>query len=75
MIDDKKFFEEQVEWISYRIRVLNTIEAKLKEMRTLAEYARDQQPDREDIALIQDKINKLHREIEALDQEHHKIVH
>lgn len=73
--DEKKFLNEQLAWVKYRIQLLTKIEAKLQEMKVLAEYAKNHQEDSEELNDIQLKVNKLQREIELLEREQLNILH
>lgn len=74
--DDKlaKKLEEELEWVKYRIRMLDIIETKLLEMRAAAKFAADNSLDEAVIDVIQTRINDLEMQINALDSESSKAL-
>jgi outer membrane murein-binding lipoprotein Lpp len=58
---------EQLIWVKNRIEKLDRIETKLQEMKCLAELARDHDLSREEIVVIQKKINQLNQEINTIN--------
>jgi len=56
---DEDYLQQKLEWIKYRFDKLDQIEAKLLEMRQLAEYGRDSTLSSQEIKALNEKINKL----------------
>ncbi|WP_096201154.1 hypothetical protein [Bacillus sp. FJAT-45350] len=73
--EERRFLEEQLEWVKERDRLLCAIEYKLREMKLLAEYAKEVQHDREKVAEIQLEINRLLREINELQKQCEQFLH
>lgn len=68
MTKEKAFLQEELERVKFRIKILNMIEDKLKEMKSLAEQVTGSELGQEESAVIQSRVNKLVREIDALDK-------
>ena len=56
-------------WVQRRLAALEKMEVKLREMRTLAEYAAGRSLAPSEVAQVQEWMNVLHCEVLALDQE------
>ncbi|RKD32337.1 hypothetical protein [Thermohalobacter berrensis] len=65
---DKEYFEQKLEWVKYRIKMLNKIEEKLREMKGLAKYVKDNDLDEEEIQEINTKIDSLREEVVEMDE-------
>jgi flagellin-like hook-associated protein FlgL len=63
------YLRQQLEWIKYRAKALEEIEAKLQEMRSLATYARDNHMSPEMAQEFNARLHVLQREIIALDEQ------
>lgn len=59
---DENYLRQKLEWVKCRLDSLDQMEAKLAEMRQLAEYARDN-------TLSKKKINELNRKLNELQHE------
>ena len=69
IMDDKEELIKELQWVKYRIRMLELIEEKLLLMRNLVEIARDNELNENEVRKINEKIEKLIRDINALDEE------
>ncbi len=56
-------------WVQRRLAALEKMEVKLREMRTLAEYAAGRSLAPIEVVQVQEWMNVLHCEVLALDQE------
>jgi len=63
------YLRQQLEWVKYRVKALEEIEAKLREMRSLATYARDNYIDRDMSREFNARLQVLQQEIIALDEQ------
>lgn len=66
---DEDYLQQKLEWVKYRLNMLDQVEAKLSEMRKLAEYARDNTLSSQEIKELNMKINKLQQEVIAMDEQ------
>lgn len=66
---DEDYMNEKLEWVKYRIEMLDLIEVKLIKMKQLAEFARDFKLSSQQIELINTKILKFQQEVIALDEQ------
>lgn len=64
-----KICQEQLAWARHRLEALDKIEAKLWEMRTLAEYAASRSLGETEAAQVQEWVNILQAEVVAIDRE------
>jgi len=67
-MSDEAYVKQQLEWVRRRMEVLDEIDIRLREMRSLAEYARDNLLSPVDIQRTNDKIRLLQEEIAVLDE-------
>lgn len=65
---------EQLEWVRRRLEALDQIEAKLRQMRQLATYAASRNLTDEEVAQVQEWVNILQAEVNALDKATEKLV-
>lgn len=56
-------------WIQQRLEVLDKMEGKLLEMKSLAEFARDHKLENSQVQTLNLRIQMLQRETEELDKE------
>ena len=61
--------QEQLAWARRRLEALDKIEAKLREMRTLAEYAASRSLSETEVAQVQEWVNILQAEVVAIGRE------
>ena len=66
---DENYLKQKLDWVKYRIDMLDQIEAKLTEMRQLAEYARDNKLGLKKIKEINDKFHELQKEVIEIDNQ------
>lgn len=64
----KEACREQLEWLHRRLAALDQMEIKLREMRELAVYAASRNLKEHEIAQVQEWINLLQAEVNALDK-------
>ena len=68
----KQELEAELQWVKYRIRMLDIIEEKLLKMKKTAEAAKDLDLSVDQIELINTEINNLAEQARALDEESRK---
>lgn len=68
MSNNEDYLRQQLEWVKYRMEALDEIEAKLKEMRELAECARDNELSQAKRQEINNRLQKLKSEVNELDE-------
>lgn len=68
----KQELEQELEWVKYRQRMLDIMEAKLLQMTKLAEQAKKENFTTEEVEVINNKLNSLSAQIRALDSESRK---
>jgi len=70
---DKNRLEQELIEVKYRIQVLDTIENKLFQMKTIAEYVSDNDLSSEEMLSLNIKINRLKEKIQTLEEEIREI--
>ena len=65
----KKELEAELQWVKYRIRMLDIIEEKLLQMRKMAEVAKEANLSVEKIEAINAEIHNLEEQVRGLDSE------
>jgi len=60
--------QEQLKWVYRRLVALDKIEAKLQEMRSLASYAASRNLSESEAAQVQEWVDILQAEINAIDK-------
>jgi len=65
---DINYSNQKQEWVKCRLEKLDQIEAKLVEMRGLAEYARDHKLSSKLIEEINTKLRKFQQEVNQMDE-------
>ena len=66
---------EQLEWVRRRLEALEQIDTKLRQMRELAAYAVSRSLTNEQAAQVQEWVDILQAEVNALDQQTKKMQH
>lgn len=66
--NNEKYLKEKLEWVKYRMEMLDKMEEKLREMKKLVQYAKDNDLDDEEIKEINVKLNRLKDEIVQMDE-------
>ncbi|MTI84021.1 MAG: hypothetical protein FH756_08950 [Firmicutes bacterium] len=61
------YLKQKLEWVEQRMEALDGIEDRLREMRELAEYARDNDIGSAETQEINDKLQAMQQEITELD--------
>lgn len=71
--DEKKELRDELElelqWVQYRMKMLNIIEAKLLQMREIAVKVNTENCNSEELETINDNINYLAAQVRAIDTE------
>lgn len=65
---DENYLNEKLEWVTYRLEKLDQIEAKLLEMRQLAQYVRDNKLSSKQIEGINTKLRNFQQEVIEMDE-------
>ena len=73
--DQKKFFEELLEWTKKRDNILEEIEHKLYEMKEIAEYALDHDLTTDEVARLNRQLDDKKREVQSLEKQLQSVVH
>ncbi|NLC07863.1 MAG: hypothetical protein GX755_07860 [Syntrophomonadaceae bacterium] len=66
---NEDYLKQKLEWVEQRMAALQMIEVKLREMRSLATYARDNYLNREMAREFNARLRVLQREINTLDEQ------
>jgi len=66
---DESYLNQKLEWVKYRLAMLDQIEEKLTEMKQLAEQARDNLLSSNQIEASNEKLHKLQQEVVSLDEQ------
>ncbi|SFF95558.1 hypothetical protein SAMN05660649_00189 [Desulfotomaculum arcticum] len=66
---NEEYLRQQLVWVERRMGALAEIEARLTEMRALAEYARDNSLSRVQTREINAKLQGLQQEVTKLDEQ------
>lgn len=69
VLSDEDYLTLKLEWTKLRIEKLDEIEAKLRKMKELAEFARDYKLSKKQIDLVNAKIHRFQQEILDLDEQ------
>jgi len=64
----EEIHREHLEWVRLRLEALDKIEAKLLEMRNLATYAAGRCLGEKELAQVQEWVNILQAEVNAIDK-------
>ncbi len=65
---NKDYPKQKLAWVEQRMEALDEIEAKLREMRELTEYARDNDIGSAEAQEINDKLRAMQEEVKELDE-------
>ncbi len=66
---DKEYMRQQLEWVAWRIKALDEIDAKLKKMRALAVLARDTDLSQVQLMEVNDRLHMLQKKVCELDEQ------
>lgn len=69
----KQELKLELQWVKYRIRMLDIIEEKLVKMRNMAEVAKERNLSADEVESINTEINNLAEQVRALDEESRKL--
>ncbi len=70
----KQELELELQWVKYRLMILETIEEKLQQMRLLAEQVMQSDLTKEEMEVQNEIFNDLAVQVRELDKESRKIV-
>ena len=65
---DENHLNQKLKWVKFRLEKLDQIEAKLVEMKHLAEFARDYKLSSKQIEGINTKLRKFQQEVIEMDE-------
>ena len=65
----KQELEQELQWVKYRQKILDIIEAKLLEMREIADKAKEENLSVVEVEALNARINNLAAQVNALDEE------
>jgi hypothetical protein len=69
----KEELEQELQWVKYRMKILDIIDTKLLQMREIAEQAKQVAYTTEVLEILNEIINDLAVQVRALDVESRKI--
>ena len=69
----KQELKSELQWVKYRMRMLDIIEEKLVKMRNMAERAKEGNLSIDEVESINAEINNLAQQARALDEESRKF--
>ena len=69
----KQELKSELQWVKYRIRMLDIIEEKLVQMRNMAEVAKEGNLSEDEVNTINAQINNLAEQARAIDEESRKF--
>ncbi|WP_039655908.1 hypothetical protein [Clostridium tyrobutyricum] len=72
-MDEKKQLKQELQWVKYRIHILDIIQEKLILMRNMTDKARTSNLSTMEIQELNYKINSLAIQVRALDEESKRI--
>jgi hypothetical protein len=65
---DETYLEQKLEWVKYRLRILDEIEVRLGEMRKISVQARDDKLSVPKRQKLSDRLHALEKEVNQLDR-------
>lgn len=71
----KKFLAQQLEWTKDKARILNQIDEKLHQMKSIAVYAAEHDLPDYEINELNTRITRLKQEVQMLERQMHGTVH
>jgi hypothetical protein len=74
-MNEKEELHHELQWVLYRQRMLEIVEQKLLRMKEIAEQAKEGNMIPEELETLNEKLNNLAVQINALDEESRKIKH
>lgn len=73
-MSEEEYAKEKLAWVTRRLAILDEIDEKLKEMKQMAEYARDNELPQGEKDELNRRINKVGREIQVLHEKDKDFV-
>lgn len=73
--EEKRFFEEQLEWVKDKKILYDKIERKLQEMKTIAEQAAQDSLTVRERRELQEQLNELKEEVDQLSKSIDQVIH
>lgn len=67
--EQKLELQQELQWVQYRMKMLDLIELKLLQMKEIAEQAKNNKPGLEEVKVLNTKLNNLATQVRALDGE------
>jgi polyhydroxyalkanoate synthesis regulator phasin len=67
-INNEDYLKQKLEWVEQRMEALDEIETRLREMRELAEYARDNDIDSAEAQELNERLQAMQQEVTELDE-------
>lgn len=71
----KKFLEDQLRWLRERDSILEEIEIRLYEMRSIAQHAAGQALSSAEIERLNAQLDEFKYEVRALEKQLHTVFH
>ena len=65
----KKEFEQELQWVKYRQKMLDIMEEKLIQMKQLVEQVKQGNLTAEELKLLNYRLNDLSKQVKAIDSE------
>lgn len=69
----KQELKQELQWVKYKMRMLDIVEEKLVRTRIMAEIDKDGNINTDEVKAINTEINNLVEQVRALDEESRKI--
>lgn len=66
--DDELYLEQKLQWVKYRLEMLDEIEARLTEMRSIAVLAENSDMAQSTRQRLNERFHLLEREVHQLDE-------
>lgn len=73
MNNNEEYLKQKLQWVKYRLEMLDKIEEKLKEMKNLAEYLKENDLNDEEVGEINMKFNELKNQVIRMDEQSKKF--
>ncbi len=65
----KQKLEQELQWVKYRMKMLDLIDEKLVKMREIAQSVKDGNKSKDELEALNAKLNNLGSQVNALDEE------
>ncbi|MGO4888814.1 hypothetical protein ACJ2A9_13750 [Anaerobacillus sp. MEB173] len=73
--EQRKFLEEQLEWTKNQAQILDEMNEKLLEMKRIAQSVLEDNLSDVEKESVNDQFNRLKKEVAALEQQLHSVIH